>query len=168
MFQCLVLLLFLQFPKLQHCLSQLEHQLRQKEFYLVHFKPSSSSPLHLELGLQLIKEQTSCEEIEDDFHLVQSQIYPTFLCPANEVEFWLGENHSPNITNLVEAVVDETGKLIHFNEGKPAKNQLQPGSRTLDQKDIIFERYLSKCITVLNITAQTVPLKLKWFDFPQF
>lgn len=150
MWQSLVLLLFLQFPKLQDCLSQLEHQQPpRRAFYLVHLKPSSSM-VHLELGLQLIKEQTSCEELEEDFHLeddVQSQMYPTLLCPANEVEFWLLDNHAiPPFYYLfiVESVVDQTGKLTHFHEGKPIKNRLKPASSTTLDHSTIFERYLSK------------------------
>ena len=131
MFKCLVLLFF-QILEMQHCLSQLQH------FYLVHLKPSSTRLEYLEL----IKEQTSCEEIEEneDFHFVTQSKSPTFLCPANEVEFWLSENQPRKITNLLESVVDETGKLIHFDGS--TKNHSKATSRTFDLRETIYHKYL--------------------------
>ena len=131
MFKCLVLLFF-QILEMQHCLSQLQH------FYLVHLKPSSTRLEYLEL----IKEQTSCEEIEEneDFHFVTQSKSPTFLCPANEVEFWLSESQPRKITNLLESVVDETGKLIHFDGS--TKNHSKATSRTFDLRETIYHKYL--------------------------
>ena len=136
---CLLLLAF--------CRLGLQQQPPPQEFYLVHLRQPPKD-WKLPPIAQLIKEQTSCEEIEDDFHFQKSYSY---LCPINEVEFWLQSSpfglpyrpswdihgHVANLTQLVESVIDLQGNKIYPQSISISRNV------ELGEDEIIFQKYLS-------------------------
>ena len=120
-----------------------------QEFYLVHLR---QPPKDWKLPItQLIKEQTSCKEIEDDFHLRTEPAY-AFLCPINEVEFVLDSQFRPKnaknyhnlakLSYLVESVLDLQGNIVYPKSFTSRKLGLA-------EDEIFFEKFLSM-ILLLN------------------